>query len=215
MTAKTRSGPKMPRPLRRTETRHHPRGKTCHHYEFHELTCDDYDHLRARADGRCELCGTPEADTGGKRLVVDHFAAGEYETAGRPGVSFIRGMVCDRCNSMLSAFDGTKRWGPRSKAWQSRAEAYEARSWQQPTAEDRETVAQVRARRYAYLYNAKPVTPLPKENPPPKPVRVPMHDGQAAAGVLADRMPPEQLEILVASLRSHLKSKTSGLTEAA
>ena len=45
--------------LYKTETRHHPEGKLCHHFAYHGLTCDEYDAMRARCGGRCEICGTP------------------------------------------------------------------------------------------------------------------------------------------------------------
>ncbi|MFE6785159.1 endonuclease domain-containing protein [Streptomyces sp. NPDC057680] len=130
----------MTTPSRQTETRHHPLGKTCHHFIHHELTCDQYDELRARAGGCCELCGLPEQETGGRRLVVDHFQDG--------GLRFVRGMICDRCNSTMSCLDGTKPWGPK-KIWETAARTYEARSWQQPTAEQRSRVEAIREERYA------------------------------------------------------------------
>ncbi|MFH8627789.1 endonuclease domain-containing protein [Streptomyces vietnamensis] len=131
----------MTAPTRQTETRHHPLGKTCHHFIHHELTCDQYDELRARAAGHCELCGLAEEETGGRRLVVDHFEG--------DGVSFVRGMLCDRCNSTMSCLDGNKPWGPK-RIWEEAARAYEARSWQQPTLEQATRAVAVRERRRAH-----------------------------------------------------------------
>lgn len=51
------------RPTRQTETRHHAEGKTCFHFMGYGLTCDEYDALRARAAGHCEICGIAEGDT--------------------------------------------------------------------------------------------------------------------------------------------------------
>src|SRR4051812_19457719 len=82
------------KPSRKTETRHSKAGKTCHHFVYHRLTCDEYDALRERAAGRCEICGTAEADTGGRRLVVDHFHGGKLH--------LIRGLLCDSCNVVMS-----------------------------------------------------------------------------------------------------------------
>lgn len=125
-------------PNRRTETRHHLLGRTCHHFTQHSLTCDQYDELLARAAGHCELCGLPESETGGKRLVVDHFQGG--------GVYLVRGLICDRCNSTMSCLDENKPWGPK-RTWETAARAYEARSWQQATLEQMARVAAERERR--------------------------------------------------------------------
>jgi hypothetical protein len=115
-------------PSRKDQTRHHPKGKTCHHWQHHWLTCDEYDQLRARAAGACEICRTPEAETGGRRLVIDHFEDRQAR------LWFIRGLVCDRCNTVMSCFDGHKPWGA-NRRWEAAAREYEARSWQQPSPE--------------------------------------------------------------------------------
>jgi hypothetical protein len=134
-------------PSRTTETRHHPEGKTCHHFQYHGLTCDEYDELHARADGHCEICGTPEAETGGRRLVVDHFQ--DWATRAR----FIRGLICDKCNVVMSCVDGHKRWGA-NREWKERAHAYQANSWQQPTPEQWLSIKGYQARRNAQIGNS-------------------------------------------------------------
>lgn len=125
---------------RQTETRHRTDGKTCHHFYYHGLTCDEFDHLRARAAGHCELCGTPEAETGGKRLVVDHFHGSERR------LYFVRGLLCDKCNVVMSCLDEHKPWGA-NRVMEARARVFEANSWQQPTAEQWKLVEQIRQRR--------------------------------------------------------------------
>jgi hypothetical protein len=122
------------KPRRKDQNRHHPEGKTCHHFHEHGLTCDEFDDLHARAAGRCEICGTPEAETGGKRLVIDHFQ--DWATR----IRIIRGLLCDKCNVVMSCIDGHKRWGANRK-WETRAREYQANSWQQPTAEQWELIA--------------------------------------------------------------------------
>jgi hypothetical protein len=67
------------------------------------------------------MCETVESDTGGQRLVVDHFES--YQ----PRIRVIRGMVCDACNSTMSCLDGNKRWGPRRDVLEPRARAYQTR----------------------------------------------------------------------------------------
>jgi hypothetical protein len=113
------------RALFRTETRHHELGKVCHHFAYHGLTCDEYDALRARAAGHCEICGIAEEDTPRGFLVVDHFQ--------QDRISFIRGLLCDRCNSgVMVCLDGRKVWGT-NRRWEARARAYEQNSWQRPS----------------------------------------------------------------------------------
>ncbi len=106
------------------QNRHHPRGAICWHYSRFRLTCDEYDALRARANDCCEICGTPEAETRGQRLVVDHFM-------GHPA-SYVRGLVCDPCNSVMSCHDGNKNWGPLTSRWRKEAAEYAANSWHSP-----------------------------------------------------------------------------------
>lgn len=101
-------------------------GKLCFHYTLYGLTCDEYDAMRARAGGHCEICGVPEELTKRKRLVVDHFHAGR--------ASFIRGLLCDTCNtSVMPCIDGLKAWGV-NRQWEAKAREYEANSWEQPSA---------------------------------------------------------------------------------
>lgn len=113
--------------LRNTETRHHPDGKTCHHFFFHGLTCDQYDDLLDRANGCCEICGVAGKETPRGFLVVDHYH-------GKKVASFIRGMLCDYCNgTVMACVDGLKVWGPVSRKWEAKGREYEANSWQRPT----------------------------------------------------------------------------------
>ena len=106
------------------QNRHTPRGTICQHYSRYRLTCDEYDALQARAKNACEICGTPEAETSRQRLVIDHFR-------GRPA-SYIRGLVCDPCNSVMSCHDGNKKWGPLNSRWKEAAARYAENSWQTP-----------------------------------------------------------------------------------
>lgn len=129
-------------PTRKTETRHSASGNTCHHFIYHRLTCDEYDELRLRAAGRCELCNIPEGESGGRRLVVDHFEGG--------GLRLVRGLICDRCNSIMSCLDGTKPWGP-TRHREREALQYEAASWHKPTTAEREIMAATRAKRAIIL----------------------------------------------------------------
>ncbi|WP_432053716.1 endonuclease domain-containing protein [Streptomyces sp. bgisy022] len=136
--------------FRRAQNRHSKSGNVCHHFTYHRLTCDDYDRLHARAEGRCELCRTPAHATGGRRLVVDHF-----ESA-RPYVRVIRGMLCDACNSVMSCLDGTKKWGPRRNELEPKAREYQARVLRDLPAPQTELIERIQQRRREFL-----ITPLP------------------------------------------------------
>lgn len=115
-------------PSRKTETRHHPLGKTCHHFIYHGLTCDSYDELRARAGGHCEICGIAEEETRRGSLEVDHCE--------KQGLHVVRGMLCHYCNNVvMCCLDGKKPWGEASRRWEAKAREYEADSWHQLTPE--------------------------------------------------------------------------------
>jgi hypothetical protein len=108
---------------------HNAAGMTCNHYALYRMSCEQYEALRARAAGRCELCKIPEEQTRRGFLVIDHFH-------GRNGGSFIRGMLCDWCNtSVMQCADGIKAWGRQNRPWEDAAREYERNPWQQPSEE--------------------------------------------------------------------------------
>lgn len=191
---------RVPRPLRATETRHNPKGRTCHHYQLHGLTCDDYDRLRERAVGCCEICGIPEAETGGKRLIVDHFEDQETQ------LSFIRGLLCDRCNAVMACMDGMKPWG-RGRKYESQAREYEARSWEQPSPEQWVLVEEIRQRRQARLSGrrrqAASAPQSSSSRPPavkPRIVRISVDSPELAVATLRAAMTDEQFSVLAAAV---------------
>jgi hypothetical protein len=73
-----------------------PTHTSCHHRRY-LLTCDDYENLRQRACGRCEICGVPVEETSHRMLYIDHDC--------RRGHWAVRGMLCTSCNTILG--DGT------------------------------------------------------------------------------------------------------------
>lgn len=159
-------------PSRYTETRHSESGKTCHHFARFKLTCDDYDRLRARAAGCCELCGIPEGETPRGALIIDHFQdRNDF---------YVRGLICDKCNAVMSCYDGNKVWGENRK-WAGRAAAYAANSFQSPSQ-----------------------TPVPAVEPPPvvrrRTVRVPIGDPVALARALRNVLGADEIAALVAEL---------------
>lgn len=121
-------------PNRHTENRHVGPGRTCHHFQRFGLTCDEYDDLRKRADGRCEICRRAEAELSRPGLVIDHWEC--------PDAFFIRGLICQRCNSVMARHDRSAEWGPASLPWADAAHSYHVNAWQRPDATTRNHVAE-------------------------------------------------------------------------
>lgn len=65
-------------------------------HEQYALTCDEFEQLVKRAEGRCDRCGVVYPN-----LVVDH-----DHGLGPRGV---RGMLCHRCNSILGRIETGRR----------------------------------------------------------------------------------------------------------
>lgn len=151
-------------------TRHHPEGKTCHHWGEHRLTCDDYDRLRARAAGHCEICGIAEADTPVGKLYIDHAQGGR-------NTYYVRGLVCAKCNAVMACHDGRKAWGA-NRVWAERAALYAANSFQPPTQRRTPRIRPDRQRE----------------------IRLPIANMSAAATKLRERLTPDELAQLVADL---------------
>ena len=101
----------------------------CHHRSCHKLSCDEYDALRERAAGRCEICGITEAETPRGSLVIDHYTQGDNW--------YVRGLLCDKCNAVMACYDGKKPWGENRK-WEAKAAEYVAKSWHRPDDPPRE-----------------------------------------------------------------------------
>ena len=96
----------------------------CHHRACHKLSCDEYDALRERAAGHCEICGIAEEETPRGTLEIDHYTEG--------GIWYVRGLLCGKCNGgVMACFDGNKKWGENRK-WEAKAAEYVARSWHRP-----------------------------------------------------------------------------------
>lgn len=78
-------------PIPGADAQHGP--YTCGTHRLYRMDCAEFEALRARADGRCEACSTPEEDAAIGKLVIDH--AHEY------GIGAVRGLVCSQCNSLI------------------------------------------------------------------------------------------------------------------
>ncbi|MGJ3559001.1 endonuclease domain-containing protein [Streptomyces sp. INA 01156] len=92
---------------------------------LYRLTCDEYEAMRDRAQDRCELCGIPDHETPRGQLVIDHFEAQRV-------AFFVRGLLCDRCNSVMQRHDGSAPWGPASRPFAEKARAYHLNAFSQP-----------------------------------------------------------------------------------
>lgn len=124
-------------PSRHTEKRHGTPGTTCVHYLNYALTCDQYDDMRRRANGSCQICQTPEAET-------------------------TRGMLCDRCNSVMSRHDRAAVWGPASLPFQERAAKYHRNAYGKPTPEEFQKAADYIATRKPFNIRNVPRLPGPR-----------------------------------------------------
>jgi hypothetical protein len=162
---------------RKTETRHRSDGKTCHHFQYHGLTCDDYDALRARANGHCEICGIAEEETRRGVLEVDHCEM--------QGLHVVRGLLCHYCNNVvMCCLDGGKPWSEASRRWESKAREYADNPWHELTPE---VLAAAAARREEREHRKR-------EREQPKVMQVPMKRGvPAMARCLRKWLTPRQV----------------------
>ncbi|GAA2929476.1 endonuclease domain-containing protein [Streptomyces enissocaesilis] len=145
-------------PTRHTETRHATPGNACNHFMKYGMTCDDFDRLRARAGGQCELCKTPEQETPRGALIIDHFQGA--------GLFFVRGLICDRCNSVMSRHDRTAAWGPSSLPWANKARAYHLAAFERPSPEEFERAEQYIASRKPYVVKDRILPPVKRPKVP-------------------------------------------------
>lgn len=62
-------------------------------HDLYKMSCEEFDQLHQRADGRCEICGVLPEDTQHGKLHIDH---------DRPrGQDAVRGLLCSPCNTRL------------------------------------------------------------------------------------------------------------------
>ncbi|WP_405759520.1 endonuclease VII domain-containing protein [Streptomyces sp. NBC_01420] len=163
---------------------------TCRHATAYGLTCTQYEAMRDRARDCCELCATPGPETGRGALVIDHFSSKK--------VSFVRGLLCDRCNALMARHDGTAPWGPSTEHRRDEARTYHLAAFAAPTAEQYARADEViaeRCRALATRFEPRPV----REAPPVDPVLQPIADD------LLSRLHPDQVARLAVLLLSHLQ----------
>lgn len=79
------------------------------------MSCAEYAALLQRADGRCEICRIPGAETSHGYLVIDHDYA--YGFSG----GAVRGLLCSSCNTRIAYPTNTEN--------REAAERYLANPW--------------------------------------------------------------------------------------
>lgn len=77
--------------------------ETCYTHRLYYLSCEEYEDLWAFARGHCQICRIASEETPRGKLCIDHL---------RPyGGGMVRGLVCDKCNSLMARVDaGTIRY---------------------------------------------------------------------------------------------------------
>lgn len=75
-------------------------------HEAHDLSCEEFDELLTRANGRCEVCGIPQAEAARGLLYIDH------DNRRGTGKDHIRGMTCPKCNGDLRFIDSGAKTQP-------------------------------------------------------------------------------------------------------
>ncbi|MGA5496682.1 endonuclease domain-containing protein [Streptomyces cinereoruber] len=141
------AAPMAPPVIWRTDYGHRRRPDLLCPHEGYGLTCDTYESMRDRAQDRCEICGLLDRDTLRGQIVIDHFRGG--------GVFFVRGLVCDRCNALMSRHDGTALWGPKTLPGKAAARAYHLRAFEKPSPEELERADGEILRRKTLLHIAR------------------------------------------------------------
>jgi hypothetical protein len=71
--------------------------RTCHH-KIYYLTCEQFETMWADASGRCQICGRSPEETPRGQLGIDHDNR-------RTDLMFIRGLLCNKCNSGMRYID--------------------------------------------------------------------------------------------------------------
>jgi len=143
----------------RTNYGHSQRFDTLCNHTAYGLTCEDYEAMRDRAQDSCEICGTPDHETKRGQLVIDHFQA--------KNLFFVRGLLCDRCNSVMSRHDRTAPWGPATLPFAEKARAYHLNASSHPSAEEFQLADEVIGGRSGYArHEDRAAAPQPLHRKP-------------------------------------------------
>lgn len=76
---------------------------------MYRLTCEEFDALYTYAEGCCQICRTPEAETKAGRLGIDHARDYAYRA--------VRGLLCDKCNALMRRVDNRERRDARARRY--------------------------------------------------------------------------------------------------
>lgn len=163
----------------------------CTHFAY-DLSCAAYDEMRDRAADACEICRTPDGETKRGRLVIDHFQGG--------GLFIVRGLLCDKCNSVMSRHDRNAPWGPAPLPWKDEARAYHLNAFGKPSPDELRRADEHIQSRNTYKPSGLAIT----QTKPLVPRGVPYvrldHGPKQIARKLRDYLNDEQLARVVALL---------------
>lgn len=179
-------------PARRTNYGHTERFDLRCTHTLYGLTCEAYDALRDRAKDACEICKRPDHQTARGKLIIDHFQGGD--------IFFVRGLLCDRCNSVMSRHDRTAPWGPASLPFKERARTYHLNAWDKPTAEVFQRADEYIANHGTYSPRRSPALKPKAHVPRGKPMVRLDHGPKHIARKLRSYLTEEQLAHLIALL---------------
>lgn len=70
---------------------------SCTTHRTYYMSCEEYEELWAFAQGRCQICQSAPDETPRGKLCIDHL--GPY------GWGMVRGLLCDKCNSLMARVD--------------------------------------------------------------------------------------------------------------
>lgn len=185
MTEETTSSPSV----RRSNYGHSQREDLlCTHFAY-DLSCAAYDEMRDRAADACEICRTPDRETKRGRLVIDHFQGG--------GLFIVRGLLCDKCNSVMSRHDRNAPWGPASLPWKDEARAYHLNAFGKPSPDELRRADEYIQNRNTYKPGLVAITQMKPLVPRGVPYVRLDHGPKQIARKLRDCLNDEQLARLV------------------
>lgn len=162
----------------------------CNHTVY-GLTCEDYEAMRDRAQDACEICRIPDHETTRGQLVIDHFQSKD--------LFFVRGLLCDRCNSVMSRHDRTAPWGPASLPLADKARAYHLNAFGQPTPEEFQRADEVISERRGYARSVDKTAMPPRSQRKPRGTNFLRldHGPKAIARGIRNYLTPTQLARLI------------------
>lgn len=187
---------------RRTDYGHSDRFDVLCNHTAYGLTCEDYEAMRDRAQDKCEICNTPDHQTTRGRLIIDHFQSKD--------LFFVRGLLCDRCNSVMSRHDRTRPWGPASLPFADKARTYHLNAFGRPTPEELQRADEAIQQRRGYARREDKISNPPRAHRKPRGANFLRldHGPKAIARGLRSYLTPAQIARLVELLTNEKGGET-------